>query len=89
MFQRSGSGLHRAVVMAASVAGFGILAAVAGGAVAADKGGGPEKYLNAPPYCSINQDRTNIRKCGDTEREPRAEQRRTPPTNPVPTSITR
>ena len=44
MSKRSGSGLRRAVVMAAAVAGFGMMAA--GGAMAADKGHGPEKYLS-------------------------------------------
>ena len=84
MFQRSGSGLRRAVVMA-SVTGFGIMAAMAGGAVAADKGGGHEEYVNAAQSCSVNQDWTNIRKCGDTEREPRAEPKRaSPPTDAVP-----
>jgi hypothetical protein len=93
MFQRSGSGLRRAVVMAASVAGFGMMAAMAGGAVAADKGGAHKEYLNAAPNCSANQDWSNIRKCGDTEREPReprAEPKRvTPPTDSVPGPITR
>src|SRR5262245_61926972 len=72
MFQRGGSGLRRAVVMAASVAGFGMMAAMAGGAVAADKGGAHDEYFSAQPNCSINQDWSNIRKCGDTQREPRA-----------------
>ena len=71
MFQRSGSGLRRAVVMAAAVAGFGVMA---GGAMAADdKGGAHEEYPNTVSNCSANQDVSNIRKCGDTEREPRAE----------------
>ena len=71
MFKRSGSGLRRAVVMAAAVAG---LAAMAGGAMAADgKGGGHEEYLNAAPNCAVNQDWSYFRKCGDTEREPKAE----------------
>jgi hypothetical protein len=71
MFQRSGSGLRRAVVMAAAVAGFGVMA---GGAMAADdKGVGHEEYLNAAPNCSVNQDWSYFRKCGDTEREPKAE----------------
>ena len=75
MFQRSGSGLRRAVVMAASVAGFGVMAAMAGGAAAADKGRGHEEYLNAAPNCSVNQDWSYFRKCGDTgsEHEARAE----------------
>ena len=67
MFKRSGSGLRRAVVMAAAVAGL----AVAGGAMAADsKGGGHEEYLNAAPNCSVNQDWSYFRKCGDTEHQP-------------------
>jgi len=78
MFQRSG--LRRAVVMAASVAGFGMMAAIAGGAVAADKGGAHEEYLNAAPNCLAKKDWPNLRKCGDVEREPRAEKRTTPPT---------
>jgi hypothetical protein len=74
MFQRSGAGLRRAVVMAASVAGFGMMAAMAGGAMAADdKGSGHEEYLNAAPNCSVNQDWSYFRKCGDTEHQPRAE----------------
>mgnify|MGYP003694048475 CR=1 FL=1 len=57
--------------MAAAVAGFGVMA---GGAMAADdKGGGHEEYLNAAPNCSVNQDWSYFRKCGDTEREPKAE----------------
>jgi hypothetical protein len=72
MFQRSGAGLRRAVVMAASVAGFGMMAAMAGGAMAADD---KEEYLNAAPNCSVNQDWSQFRKCGDTEREPKAEAR--------------
>jgi hypothetical protein len=76
MFQRSGSGLRRAVVMAVSVAGFGMMAAMAGGAMAADdKGSGHQEYLNAAPNCSVNQDWSQFRKCGDTEREPKAESR--------------
>ena len=72
--------------MAASVAGFGMMAAMAGGAVAADKGGAHKEYLNAAPNCSDNQDWPNIRKCGDTEREPRAKPKRaTPPTDTEPT----
>ena len=68
MFKRSGSGLRRAVVMAAAAAG---LAAMAGGAMAADdKGGGHEEYLNAAPNCSVNQDWSYFRKCGDTEHQP-------------------
>ena len=87
MFQRSGSGLRRAVVMAASVAGFGMMAAMAGGAVAADKGGAHEEYLNAAPNCSANQDGSNTRKCGDTERERRAETKHVTPQS-VPTGPT-
>jgi hypothetical protein len=90
MFQRSGYGLRRAVVMAASVAGFGMMAAMAGGAVAADKGGAHEEYLNATPKCSAKQDWSNDRKCGDTEREPRAEPTRVQPaTAPTGPAITR
>ena len=85
MFQRSGSGLRRAVVMAAAVAGFGVMA---GGAMAADdKGGGHEEYLNAAPNCSVNQDWSRFRKGGDTEREPKAEahvRERQPPTDNEP-----
>ncbi len=87
MFQRSGSGLRRAVVMAASVAGFGMMAAMAGSAVAADKGGAHEEYLNSASNCSAKQDWSNARKCGDTEREPRAEHV-TPPTQSPPTGPT-
>jgi hypothetical protein len=87
MFQRSGSGLRRAVVMAASVAGFGMMAAMAGGAVAADKGGAHD----AAPNCSANQDGSNTRKCGDTEREGRVETKHvTPQSGPTgPGPITR
>jgi hypothetical protein len=57
--------------MAAAVAAFGVMA---GGAMAADdKGVGHEEYLNAAPNCSVNQDWSRFRKCGDTEREPKAE----------------
>jgi len=84
MFKRSGSGLRQVVVMAAAVAGL----AVAGGAMAADgKGGGHEEYLNAAPNCSVNQDWSYFRKCGDTEREPKAEthvRERQPPTDNEP-----
>jgi hypothetical protein len=83
MFQRSGSGLRRAVVMAASVAGFGMMATMAGGAVAADKGGAHEAASN----CSANQDGSNTRKCGDTERERRAETKHVTPQS-VPTGPT-
>ncbi len=89
MFQRSGSGLRRAVVMTASVVGIGMMAAMAGGAKAADdKGGGHEEYLNAAPNCSVNQDWSYFRKCGDTEHQPRAEARHAhefqPPTDSEP-----
>jgi hypothetical protein len=58
--------------MAASVAVFGMMAAMAGSAVAADKDGVQEEGLNTVSNCSANQDSSNTRKCGDTEREPRA-----------------
>ena len=94
MFQRSGSSFRRAVVMAASVVGLGLMA---GGAVAADKGadktGGHEEYLNAAPNCSVNQDWSYFRKCGDTEHQPaRAEPKHVreiePPTDNEPVGAT-
>ena len=83
MFQRSGSGIRRSVVMAASVAVFGMMAAMVGSAVAADKDGVQEEHLNTVSNCSANQDSSNTRKCGDTEREPRAEPKHVdPPAGP-------
>ena len=92
MFQRSGSGIRRAVVMAASVAGFGMMAAAAGNAVAADKGHGPDKYLATTQNCPVVQD-SYYRKCGDTGsgHEPQAEARHvhepTTPTDNEPAGV--
>jgi hypothetical protein len=72
MVKRSGTGLRRAVVMAAAVAGLGMMAAAAGGATAADKGRESEEYGATAQKCTVVQDWSYYRKCGDTgsEREP-------------------
>jgi hypothetical protein len=75
MFQRSGAGLRRAAVLAAVVAGIGMMA-TAGSATAADKDHGPNDYAAAAATnCSVVQDWSYYRKCGDTgsEHEARAE----------------
>jgi len=79
MCKRSGAGLRRAVIMAAAVVGFGMTAAIAGGATAADKGHESNKYTSTAQNCSVVQDWSYYRKCGDTgsEREPRVERTRT------------
>jgi hypothetical protein len=94
MSKRSGNGLRRAVVMAAAVAGFGMMAAVAGGAMAADKGHGPDKYVSTAQNCPVVQDWSYYRKCGDTgsAHEARAEPRRTrepeqPPADNEPVGV--
>ena len=66
MFQRSGYGLRRAVVVATAVVGLGMMA---GGAIAADKGNGHEEYGSAAPNCSVDQNWSQYRKCGDTEHQ--------------------
>jgi hypothetical protein len=83
MFQRSGAGLRRAVIMAAAVTGFGMMAAT-GSAVAADKGHGSDKYVATTQNCTVIQDWSYYRKCGDTgsEHEARAEPRRAPESQP-------
>jgi hypothetical protein len=57
----------------------GTMAAVAGGAIAADKGHGPDKYVSTAQNCTVVQDSSYYRKCGDTgsAHEARAEPRRT------------
>jgi len=65
MVTRSGAGLRRAVLVAAAVAGFGMMA-MAGGATAADKGHGPADDSAAARNCSIVPDWQYDRKCGDT-----------------------
>jgi hypothetical protein len=79
MVKRSGAGQRRAAVMAAAVAGFGMLTAMAGGAAAADKGRESDSYGTTAVNCSVLQDWSYYRKCGDTgsEHEPRAEAQRT------------
>ena len=59
------------------MAGFGMMAA--GGATAADKGHGPDKYVSTGQICPVVQDSSFYRKCGDTgsAHEARAEPRRT------------
>ncbi len=78
MVKRSGSGLRRAAVMAAVVVG-GMMTAMADGAVAADKGRESDQYGTTAVNCSVLQDWSYYRKCGDTgsEHEPRAEAQRT------------
>jgi len=89
MFKRSGAGLCRAVVVAAAVAGFGVMVAV-GSAVAADKGHGPDKEVTTAQNCAVIQDLSYYRKCGDTgsNHEAHAEPLRTrepqPPTDNEP-----
>ena len=74
MFKRSGAGLRRAAVMAAVVAGIGMMA-TAGSATAADKGHGPNDYAAEATNCSVVQDWSYYRKCGDTgsDHDPHAE----------------
>jgi hypothetical protein len=92
MFQRSGSGIRRAVVMAALVAGVGVMAA-AGGAAAADKGHGPDKYVATAQNCPVVEDWSSYRKCGDTGsgHEPQSEARHvhepTTPTDNEPAGV--
>jgi hypothetical protein len=92
MFKRSGAGLRRAVVLAAAVTGFGMTAAITGGAMAADKGHGPDESTATAQNCAVIQDWSYYRKCGDTgsDHEQRAEARhaRDPqtPTDSEPTA---
>jgi hypothetical protein len=78
MDKRSGIGIRRAALMAAVVAGIG-MAAAAGSATAADKGHGRDDAAAATTAqnCSVIQDWSYYRKCGDTgsEHEPAAEAR--------------
>ena len=78
MVKRSGVGLRRAAVMAAVVAGLGMVTVLADGAVAADKGRESDKYATTAQNCAVLQDWSYYRKCGDTgsSHEPRAESRR-------------
>jgi len=75
MWKRSGSGLRRAAVAAALVAGIGMMAAGAGGAGAADKEHDPNKPQTTAQNCAVEP--SYYRKCGDTgsSREARAEPR--------------
>src|SRR5262245_47732675 len=77
MEKRSGIGIRLAPLVAAAVVGIG--RAAAGSATAADKGHGrDESAAPTAQNCSVIQDWSYYRKCGDTgsEHEPRAEARR-------------
>ena len=77
MEKRSGFGIRRAALMAAAVAGIGGMAA-AGSAMAADKGHGrDDSAAPTAQNCSVIQDWSYYRKCGDTgsDHEPTAEAR--------------
>ena len=76
MEKRSGIGIRRAALMAAAVAGIGM--AAAGSATAADKGHGrDDSAAPTAQNCSVVQDWSYYRKCGDTgsDHEPTAEAR--------------
>jgi hypothetical protein len=76
MEKRSGIGIRRAALMAVAAAGIGM--AAAGSATAADKGHGrDESVAPTAQNCSVIQDWSYYRKCGDTgsDHEPTAEAR--------------
>ena len=92
MEKRSGIGIRRAALMAAAVAGIGM--AAAGSATAADKGHGrDESAAPTAQNCSVIQDWSYYRKCGDTgsEHEARAEVKHVrepqPPSDNEPTGV--